>query len=88
MNENQSIMRAVAEAWLNARRRIALARRRSREDGERARAQIALILDDMKAEGHDLSTPLGRAMFAEIVSRRAGLRTGPKAGLDEFPEGW
>lgn len=68
--KNQSIMRRVALAWHGAKRQFAIARRHARENEERMRTEVELLMDQVAAEGFDPDSPLGYAMVAELIKAR------------------
>jgi hypothetical protein len=70
MNMTQDIIQAVRRAWIEAKYRAGVQRARAKTTQERAISEMELILDDMKAEGHDLNTPLGREIFTQIIASR------------------
>jgi hypothetical protein len=51
-------------------RRLSIAKHRVREQDERVRAELELMLDDLKAEGLDPSTHLGQEALAQMIAKR------------------
>ncbi len=70
MAENQSIISKVAKKWREYRRQAAIARRRARVDHDRAVSELELLIDDVRQEGYDPESEVGRQMVVELIRAR------------------
>ena len=70
MNQNQRLIAKVVRNWHEAKLRRALAKKRERAEIERLSAELALMRDEVRAQGVDPDGPLGRAIVMELVARQ------------------
>jgi hypothetical protein len=68
--QNQSIIQKVALAWHEYRRQSRAAKRYAKAEYEQALAEIELLQDQIRAEGYDTESDLGRAMMVELLRAR------------------
>ena len=70
MNGNQSVIKRMATQWMEYKRQTAALERQARADQARASAEMELLIDEVKAEGYDPNSELGRAMLVELIMAR------------------
>lgn len=88
-NKNQQVIKQGRQEWFEPRRQLAARLRHSRENNERFRAEIRLIIDDLQSEGHSLDTPLGRSLFTKIIQSRMPKDEEDDCSLEKgFPSGY
>jgi len=70
VNATQKIMQKVMLGFREYKRQSAIVKRRARADYQHALSELELIIDDIKAEGIDPESELGRAMILEVIKAR------------------
>jgi len=67
-----NLVQRVRRAYAHVTRRRAIERRQSRTDSERYRAEVALLVDDLIAEGVDPRSPMGLECVRRVMAQRHG----------------
>jgi hypothetical protein len=70
MTTDNGIIEKVVKRWREAKRISAAVLRNRRMEDEHAQAEIALMIDHIRAEGYDSESVLGRSILCEMIQSR------------------
>jgi hypothetical protein len=87
--ENQRLIQKARTAFALARRDRSKQKKESRGLHEKVHAELTLLADDLKAEGVDITTPEGNAIFALVVAQKmARMKGGGEGcGVEDWMKG-
>jgi len=84
MNATQKIILRMKAAFSMAQQSRGRARAETKINAERARSEVALIIDEMAEEGVDVNSPLGQSVLAAICAERLKKINPPSGFTAEF----